>query len=267
MQTGDSCELRLLTADLAGKPDMSPGERAIPYSEIFHRYRPDILGLQSVTERFWQSDLFPLLSDAFRPVCTGGKVEMATPLFYRKDRFRLIDSGSLLFHEKLNAEKGYTFGVFREDKSDGQLFAVMSTAFYEGNSPEGAYIREVNATRLCTEAAQLYRSYDCPVLLLGHFGPDGNGTELFHRLTFAGGPALGRLPAMAAVPATAGENTSDECQPKKEIETSHGMPDGVSTECGFYFLGKLTPKAYRMVTDQDAGSVADRLPLCLDVCL
>ena len=106
-----------------------------------------------------------------------------TPLFYRIDRLKLLETGFFRYEESIpglegsfnNSEtKSYAFGVF-EDRSDGKRIAVMSTHLWwkssDPASPE--YQKDSNKARAyqirlaSARMDEIMAEYACPGILLG----------------------------------------------------------------------------------------------------
>lgn len=161
-------EIRLMTSNIWGDyfgNDVVP--RAGQLMSIYQKYAPDVLGLQEVTVNWWKTTLFTDLAADYEQVQAelGGKNNY-TPLFYRRDRFELLESSRYLFHECLDPSKGWTCGVFRE-RATGGRFAVLCTHFWWKPKAEDDVIRFYNAKDMVTEMHRIMAKYACPVFFMG----------------------------------------------------------------------------------------------------
>lgn len=147
---------------------------------------PDILGFQEMS-RHMEALIMENMKEFTDP--NGGKARYEiitggyTPILYRYDRFRVLESGHRLYDTSFPPyegsfndadSKGYTFGVF-EDRSSGKRLVVTTThlwwksddpaskSYQKGSGEARAFqIREAAA---CAE--KLSARYDCPAILMG----------------------------------------------------------------------------------------------------
>lgn len=134
---------------------------------IYRKYFPDILGLQEMTQSWWNSPIWESLSDeyAFVPVATEGKLNFI-PLLYRHKDFEVIDSGWKLYHEELDASKGYTWAAFRR-KADGMRFVVFNTHFMWKGEKVYDVIRRYNAMELNHAMQNVWNAYGFDTFFMG----------------------------------------------------------------------------------------------------
>ena len=159
-------KIRLMTSNIWGDFFHNPVEPRAPLlATVFERYFPDILGLQEVGPSWWESGLIPALSRTYTQVPVENPEKLnCTPLFYRADRFELLESGRCLFHEPLDYSKGWNFGVF---KSSGGTFAVFNTHFWWKKELRDEVIRRYNAMETVSAMKRIGEKYSCPVFLMG----------------------------------------------------------------------------------------------------
>lgn len=161
-------KIRLMTSNIWGDFFGNPvGPRAPLLAKIFARYAPDILGMQEVGPSWWASPLIPELRKVYAqvPAPFPEKVN-ATPLFYRADRFELLDSGRRLFHEELDWSKGWNYGVFGS-RSDGGTFAVFNTHFWWESNLRDEVLRRYNAMETVAEMRRVGAAFGATVFLMG----------------------------------------------------------------------------------------------------
>lgn len=161
-------KIRIMTSNIWGGyfGNLVP-PRAPLLTTVFNRYDPDILGLQEVCVNWWKSSLISALQKKYTQVSpeTGGKLN-CTPLFYRTDRFDLLDSGWHLYHEKLDPSKGWNYGVLKE-KESGTVFAVFNTHFWWKVEVHDEVIRRYNAMEMTLAMKRIGSSFQCPVFFTG----------------------------------------------------------------------------------------------------
>ena len=141
-------------------------------SSVIRTYAPDVFGLQEA-HADWMDAVCAAFPD-YAYVGIGrndGKREGEfSPVFYRKDRFSLLDSGHFWLSETPDVPgKGWDAACIRicswallEDKTTGERFAAMNTHL-DHRGPVAAE----NGMALIVERAAQFG--DLPVLLMGDF--------------------------------------------------------------------------------------------------
>lgn len=135
---------------------------------IYRKYLPDALGLQEMTQSWWQSPIWDELKGLYEFVYvpTDGKINY-TPLLYNAEKLRVHDSGWHLYHEELDASKGFTWAVFIAKEQPEHKFAVFNTHFMWRNGVEFDIIRRYNAMELTSAMERISHTYACPVFFMG----------------------------------------------------------------------------------------------------
>lgn len=120
------------------------------------------------TIRIHDTALPPMLAPRYAEVPTAAGERNYTPVFYKPDRFALIDSGYLLFEGKNDANsKSVTWAILSERES-GVRFGVCSTHFWwRYDSPEDNTQRLANAAALLACIRELEARYGVPVIAGG----------------------------------------------------------------------------------------------------
>lgn len=149
---------------------------------------PDVLGLQEVSGHMAEL----MMARMSRVEAADGQVARYayisggdTPIVYRSDKLKLLESGFYLYDEHIdglegsfnNSEtKSYCFGVF-EVREDGRRFALMSTHLWWKSSDAAsrhyqAHSNEARAHQIGLASAkmdEIYAKYRCPCVLMGDF--------------------------------------------------------------------------------------------------
>ena len=238
---------------------------------------PDFVCLQEfdVWYRNSENGLSSLLSDRYAEVLPQGvdPDNIWNPVFYRKDAYRVVESGYLKFLDSVRCTE-YTHYVgtsdgqtkFRtmvwavlESTSDGKLYLVGSLHYSlissgeSSDSPNAVYnVRDqLEESNLVIETiAELNKKYHCTVLICG----DYNSTQ-----SRAGGGALHML-----------ENgfldTYNLSEQKNDYATTHDS--GSMPQTGYrslaidhiFTLSALNVKTYFVLTDSDLLRNSDHLP-------
>lgn len=140
--------------------------------EIIAMYSPDTIGFQEV-DKSWYNKLIAFLAREYAYVGSGrdgGTSGEANPIFYKRDIFRLIDSGTKWLsdtpdvkskYSESSLNRIYTYALL-ERKSDGERIMVINTHFdHESGTARqkqaGALMKFVNSIT------------DYPIVLTGDF--------------------------------------------------------------------------------------------------
>ena len=216
------------------------------------------------TIRAGEEALPPMLAVRYDEVPTEVGVQNYTPVFYKRDRFDLIDCGYFLFEGKNDANsKSVTWAVLAE-KESGVRFGVCSTHFWwKCNEPDDNAQRLANAAALLNCVMDIKQRFDVPVIAGGDLNCgicSSQGEEpwlwLCDRLT----------DVRAAAPITT------------DMMTHHAYP--IKDEAGLYFDGEMPRRtldhlfvtddcrmqlhSFAVDTSQRALATSDHCPLILN---
>ena len=177
-------------------------ERESAIESAIRQYAPDVIAFQEVTPAWWDSKMFKNLSTEYGIVRgdeedalmrAGAKGARQSrwmnhePLFYRKDRLVLLDSGLDFFHLSLGAEKSVTWAVL-EDRTDKRRFIAFATHFWwQYKSSESDALREYNALQIMWRIAEIRRKWgELPVIGGGDLNakPGSLAHDVFRRNGF-----------------------------------------------------------------------------------
>ncbi len=160
--------------------DCSSQARAPGLIRAYKEIGADVLGLQEVTRT-----MEALLMDALRPlnyeIITGGD----TPIVFRRDRLKLLESGFFRYTEEIpglegsfnNAEsKSYTWGMF-ETRDEGKRFALLSTHLWYRSSasqPGSNVARAYQLRQASAAITAVMERYDCFGIIMGDLNASMN---------------------------------------------------------------------------------------------
>ena len=163
-------EYRAIFFNILGNCDTSvvpTPQRNQTAAEVLTVLKPDVIGLQECSANSrGSSSVVPTLAkysyaEVAVTVTNSNKINY-TPLFYNKDRLKVIDSGYHPYSDGANDKsKSITWAVF-EDISNGKRFAVCSTHFYYKAEAEAARI--LDAEQLLEVNRSIVQKYNCPVI-------------------------------------------------------------------------------------------------------
>ena len=178
--------LRFLTFNIWGDYFNNPvAEREAGVEATILNSRADVIALQEVTPNWYKSQMFLNLAKAGyavvrgdeaaalrRAAFTGNPTEEHInhePVLYRKDKLKLLESGTDFFHLKLQTSKSVTWLVL-EDRESGRRFVAFGTHFWwQHNGKESDAVRELNARHILWIYADIRRRWgaDLPAVLGG----------------------------------------------------------------------------------------------------
>ncbi len=176
---GDSGELRVLQFNIQTENGNSAPfiVRAELYRRLLDQLKPDVVGMEEVTTtwRKWLDEY--VFNDSYAGVVEartpGGE---ANPIYYRKDRFELVDSGTFWLSYTPDVPGSYLEGVnyprictwvLLRDRSTGSEFVHMNTHLDhngQNNSTDGNNIRK-NQLGVIVKFAQRFKG--TPMFLTG----------------------------------------------------------------------------------------------------
>lgn len=160
---------------------------------MIKRYDADVITLQECrpsTHRVGDTDIGALLADLYAEVEPELFDQNHTPIFYRRARFDLVESGYELFEGLNNINsKSITWAVLH-DKIDRCTFAVASTHFWYKNETEEDFaqrIQNVHQLKACCD--RIVQKHGVPVIVAGDLNCGTNasqGEEPYHEMLRVG---------------------------------------------------------------------------------
>ena len=263
-----SGEVRVLIQNIWGNTsEGNIDDRMLQTALIYESYAPDVIGLQecSTGARGGNNGIINLLDElGYTEVPVKISDNNATPLFYRQNRVRLIDSGYLRFTQvNKDASKGLTWAVF-ETNATKETFAVISTHYWwQSDDAQDTLDRESNARESLATVAMITEKYGCPVILGGDFNCNTSSSP--YGIITKGGM----------------RDVQSWAKQTENMHTHHTYPT-YNTETGLwddpaypaanysrsidhiFATGNLTPERFDVVTDLYAILSSDHCPLILD---
>jgi endonuclease/exonuclease/phosphatase family metal-dependent hydrolase len=263
-----SGEVRVLIQNIWGNTSEGQiDDRMLQTALIYEEYAPDVIGLQecSTGARGGKNGIVNLLDKlGYTEVPVKISDNNATPLFYRQNRVRLIDSGYLRFTQvNKDASKGLTWAVF-ETNATKETFAVLSTHYWwQSDDAQDTLDRESNARESLSTIAMIAEKYNCPVIIGGDF--NCNTTSSPYGILTTGGL----------------RDVQSWAKKTENMHTHHTYPtydaekglwdDPVYPAANYsrsidhiFATGNLTPVRFDVVTDLYAILSSDHCPLVFD---
>lgn len=154
--------------------------------EYFDQYKPDVLGLQEM-DVFWFGELSSSMTDYATVGGTNQNVNYDCPIFYLKNKYDLINSGTQwlgkAYGEELESNQHwyrvYTWAVLR-DKVTKKEFVIINTHLDDGvitNDADKAAVqalRKREAEGVMAKINELKKTYKAPIVCTGDFNEDSS---------------------------------------------------------------------------------------------
>lgn len=156
--------------------DCSAAVRAVGLDKVYAETAPDILGLQE-SSAIMTDELFHNWQGEFPYAILWSR---DTPIFYRSDKFELIDSHCMVYPDGIpNREgcfnnqrtKSYGVAAFRE-KTSGKCLVFGTTHLWYKFEYQQEFSDEARVYQLglCLDKADEFRKkYNCPAVVVGDF--------------------------------------------------------------------------------------------------
>jgi len=232
---------------------------------IIRRVNPDVCAFQECgpySIRTGEAPLPELISDLYTEVCPELSEENYTAVFYKKDKFSLLDSGYFLYDGFNDANsKSVCWGLL-EEKETGIRFVLASTHFWWKIDSEQDFLQRIeNANQLKAFCDEITAKYQVPVIIGGDFNNGKNseqGDEPYQYMLKQGFCDI-RLTA---------EETTDEYThhdyPKLMEDGTYLCPTMPERNIDYIFTyGKNAPmaKRFEILTDEISLTSSDHCPL------
>ncbi len=249
--------------DYFGNP---PNERDAREASILENLNPDFIALQEMTANFWASRLMGDLTNKFEAI--GRKMgdkggSSFTPILFRKDRFTLLEKGSILFHPELDKSKGAVW-VAVKDVNTGERIVAFSTHFWWRTDGEGDdYIRLENAQRLHAELSAAAERHAAAIVGGGDLnaGPATSAIAELNRLGWRSGqdtaPGKDTRPSWHGNPVRGPDGAYHGTPLAKAAKT-------LRLDHVFYDPARTQPYEFRVATGGHVEDLSDHYPLVFD---
>ena len=261
--------------------DCSSDARVDGLVRAYLEVMPDVLGLQEVSlhmadlmmERMRKVELEDGTVARYEYVSGGD-----TPLVYRRDKLRLLESGFFRYTEAVpgyegsfnNGEtKSYAYGVF-EDRESKKRFVLLSTHlwFKSSNPASRSYqlgsdeARAYQIMQACEKMDEMMDKYNCPGIIMGDFNARMDSPCL-KAVQWAGWRDVHDL-AVGDCDQTRGYHP---CGPAGYKRVEMGTFDQAIDHIIVKNPGELVVNHFRRITDEYFDRVSDHYPLYIDVTL
>ncbi len=169
------------------------GNRNYLIRDLIFEYGADICGFQEcnpTTSREKSVDIAKLLQPIYSEIPTDIGNNNFTPIFYREDRFTVINSGWEKYEGKNDLDsKSITWCVL-EEKFSGRKLAYVSTHFWWMYESEEDFSQRLkNVEQIYALMQKLKECYDVPVIMAGDLNCGENscqGTAPVEKMTELG---------------------------------------------------------------------------------
>ncbi len=139
--------------------------REVGIENVITDTRPEVVALQEISSEWRECQMFVRLSSDYGIVRWNETPINHTPILYRRERLKLLDSGYEVFNVILDKSKSVTWSVL-EDRNDGRRFIAFSThLWHKANGAESDAIREGCVRLIQTRISEVRRKWgDIPAI-------------------------------------------------------------------------------------------------------
>ena len=140
------------------------------------------------TNRMGETPIQELMSDIYTEVGPGQS--NFTPIFFKTEKFSLIDSGYFCYEGKNDVNsKSVTWAVLEEKETKKQLGVVATHFWWMWHAEEDFVQRLKNAEQLKALCDEILAKYDVPIIIGGDFNNgfgSFQGDEPYHKMVSDG---------------------------------------------------------------------------------
>lgn len=238
-------------------------------SVIYHRYLPDVIGMQEVSpkSRAEADNIITLNGDIYKevPVDFSPFPNNYTPMLYRSDRLALGFSGYLNYKGLNDAgSKSLVWAHFTE-RYTGNRFLVINTHYYWTNDDPGREARVSNSHELLDLLADLEARYPgIPVFFTGDFNCRSREEPI--QMLFADGIRESRLETVGEKPSLCSHHGYPKREPADGVFTvpAEPKPDADESIDHVFFKGDLRVINYQVIVDRESLLATDHCPIFAD---
>ena len=176
--------------------DCSSTVRSRGFVRVFKETMPDIIGCQETSFKMADELIRFCAEEGMRYAILWGR---DTPIFYRPDKFELLDSDFSLYpdafpgHEGIynnKMTKSWNIGVFRV-KENGHIFVFASThLWWKSSNPESSNYQPMSdeareyQLAMLLDRIEIFRGkYNCPAVVVGDMNANYNSLAIRYALS------------------------------------------------------------------------------------
>lgn len=156
-----------------------PEDRNHLINSLISEFDADVCAFQECspfTNRLGKAPIQDLLSDRYTEAGTG--IDDFTPVFYKTEKFNLIDEGYLIYDGLNDANSKSVTWVILEDKETKKRFSVMATHFWWQFTGEADNLQRIeNARQLKQLCEEIISRYNVPIIIGGDFNNGKNSLQ------------------------------------------------------------------------------------------
>jgi len=236
---------------------------------MIQKHQPDFCTLQEChpqTSRTGADPMQDLLAYAYAEAVPEKWNMISTPVFYRKDRFEVVDSGFVPFNiEKFGISKAVSWGVFREIETGKQIGVASTHFWFKYLTEEDTLHRIENAAvvkRICDE---IIAKHDVPVIVAGDMN-NGSDAQKCNDRPYQAMISWGFRDVRYAAKKTTDCPTIHDYPRKNEqgIYVDADMPYYTLDYIMTYGEKDLSAESFTVLTDHDALVSSDHCPMVAD---
>ncbi len=157
------------------------GNRNELIRDLIYEYGADVCGFQEcnpATSRAQDVDIAKLLQEDYVEVPTVAEKYNFTPIFYRKDKFELIEAGWEKYTGKNDlGSKSSTWCVLEEKTSKIRIAYVSTHFWWAFNSEDDDQQRLKNVDQLYALLQWIKNQFQVPVIVAGDFNSGENSIQ------------------------------------------------------------------------------------------
>ena len=262
----DATYIRFVTNNILQQKLKNSWDRLYGLFGMYVYMDADIFALQEV-DAAWHNDYaFTERMEAFGYSIVTNNKEVGCPIFYKNDRFTLIEGGYEKYDLTNSPEKEsrtYSWACL-EEKSTGKKLIVMGTHFIANGAGATAekkadrnIHRQVCANELIAKSEELMKKYGAAgVVMAGDYNSDCN-SDAYKILS------TGLNSARELAPKKVNMDFATDCE--VGIAPSRGATKAIDHV--FYSKSGITPKLYQTVVSKYSYAYSDHVPVFMDFVL
>ena len=232
--------------------------------ELIYNFNADICLFQECSPnriRNGEDSLPNLIKEHYSEICDEKSDINYTPIFFKKDKFHIVDSGYFQFKGFNDAgSKSVTWAILKD--TDIALFGLISTHFWwRFDSEKDNNQRIENANELKNLCDFLNQKYDCPIIIGGDFNNGINslqGDEPYKHMLKIGFTDVRNIAEISC-----NKFTHRDCPPEDSDKDSIlELPTMRNLDYIFTYGNlKFNPKKFNVITNEKALISSDHCPL------